>query len=85
MLLAEQTSGRSGIGAQVWTVFAELSDIASGKNDRRPGFQAALPCCRQIGTVLIAANHGRITRRAHAPSQPPEDGYSIRAIDSPCG
>jgi DNA invertase Pin-like site-specific DNA recombinase len=62
---------------------AEYSDIASGKDDRRPGFQAALMRCRQIGAVLVAARLDRITRRAHTLSQLLEDGVSIRAADMP--
>ena len=60
---------------------AEFSDIASGKDDRRPGFRAALTRCRQLGAVLVAARLNRITRRAHTLSQLLEDGYSIRAAD----
>jgi DNA invertase Pin-like site-specific DNA recombinase len=62
---------------------AEHSDIASGKDDRRPGFQAALTRCRQLGAVLVAARLDRITRRAHTLSQLLEDGISIRAADMP--
>ena len=62
---------------------AEFSDIASGKDDRRPGFQAALTRCRQLGAVLAAARLDRITRRAHTLSQLLEDGYSVRAADMP--
>jgi DNA invertase Pin-like site-specific DNA recombinase len=62
---------------------AEFSDIASGKDDRRPGFQAALARCRQLGAVLVAALLDRITRRAHTLSQLLEDGVSIRAADMP--
>ena len=91
---AEQ--GQSGLGleaqlasvhafctAQGWTLVAEYSDIASGKDDRRPGFQAALARCRQLGAVLVAARLDRITRRAHTLSQLLEDGVSIRAADMP--
>ena len=69
------------MAAQDWTLVAEFSDIASGKDDRRPGFQAALTRCRQLGAVLVAARLNRITRRAHTLSQLLEDGYSIRAAD----
>jgi DNA invertase Pin-like site-specific DNA recombinase len=69
------------VAAQDWTLVAEFSDIASGKDDRRPGFQAALTRCRQLGAVLVAARLNRITRRAHTLSQLLEDGYSIRAAD----
>jgi DNA invertase Pin-like site-specific DNA recombinase len=62
---------------------AEFSDIASGKDDHRPGFQAALARCRQLGAVLVAARLDRITRRAHTLSQLLEDGVSIRAADMP--
>ena len=71
------------MAAQGWTLVAEFSDIASGKDDRRPGFRAALMRCRQLGAVLAAARLDRITRRAHTLSQLLEDGYSIRAADMP--
>jgi DNA invertase Pin-like site-specific DNA recombinase len=82
-LEAQQASVRGFVGAQGWTLVAEFSDIASGKDDRRPGFQGALTRCRQLGAVLTAARLDRITRRAHTLSQLLEDGYSIRAADMP--
>jgi DNA invertase Pin-like site-specific DNA recombinase len=82
-LEAQQASVRALVGAQGWILVAEFSDIASGKDDRRPAFQAALTRCRQIGAVLAAARLDRITRRAHTLSQLLEDGYSIRAADMP--
>ena len=80
---AQQASVRAFVTAQGWTLVAEFSDIASGKDDRRPGFQAALARCRQLGAVLVAARLDRITRRAHTLSQLLEDGVSIRAADMP--
>lgn len=82
-LEAQQASIRSFVAAQGWTLVAEYSDIASGKDDRRPGFQAALARCRQLDAVLVAARLDRITRRAHTLSQLLEDGISIRAADMP--
>jgi DNA invertase Pin-like site-specific DNA recombinase len=82
-LEAQQASIRAFVAAQGWTMVAEYSDIASGKDDRRPGFQAALARCRQLGAVLVAARLDRITRRAHTLSQLLEDGVSIRAADMP--
>ena len=82
-LEAQQASVRAFVVAQGWTLVAEFSDVASGKDDRRPGFQAALTRCRQLGAVLAAARLDRITRRAHTLSQLLEDGYSIRAADMP--
>ena len=82
-LEAQQASIRSFVAAQGWTLVAEYSDIASGKDDRRPGFQAALARCRQLDAVLVAARLDRITRRAHTLSQLLEDGVSIRAADMP--
>jgi len=82
-LEAQQASVRAFVAAQGWTLVAEFSDIASGKDDRRPGFQAALARCRQLGGVLVAARLDRITRRAHTLSQLLEDGVSIRAADMP--
>jgi hypothetical protein len=52
---AQQASVRAFVAAQGWTLVAEFSDIASGKDDQRPGFQAALARCRQLGAVLAAA------------------------------
>ena len=82
-LEAQQASVRAFVASQGWTLVAEHSDIASGKDDRRPGFQAALLKCRQLGAVLVAARLDRITRRAHTLSQLLEDGVSIRAADMP--
>ena len=39
---AQQASVRAYVLAQGWTLVAEFSEIASGKDDRRQGFQAAL-------------------------------------------
>ena len=82
-LEAQQASVRVFVAAQGWTLIGEFSDIASGKDDRRPGYQAALARCRQLGAVLVAARLDRITRRAHALSRLLEDGISIRAVDLP--
>lgn len=82
-LEAQQASVRAFVAAQGWTLIGEFSDVASGKDDRRPGFQAALARCRQLGGILVAARLDRITRRAHTLSQLLEDGISIRAADMP--
>jgi DNA invertase Pin-like site-specific DNA recombinase len=82
-LEAQQASVRAFANAQGWTLVAEYSDIASGKDDRRSGFQAALARSRQLGAVLVAARLDRITRRAHTLSQLLEEGYAIRAADMP--
>jgi len=37
-LEAQQASVRAFMASQGWTLVAEYSDIASGKDDRRPGF-----------------------------------------------
>ena len=74
---------RAFVTAQGWTLVAEHSDVASGKDDRRPGFQAALVRCRQLGATLVAARLDRITRRAHTLSGLLEEGLSIRAADMP--
>jgi DNA invertase Pin-like site-specific DNA recombinase len=82
-LEAQQASVRAFVATQGWTLVAEHSDIASGKDDQRPGFQAALTRCRQLGAVLVAARLDRITRRAHTLSGLLEEGISIRAADMP--
>jgi DNA invertase Pin-like site-specific DNA recombinase len=82
-LEAQQASVRAFVASRGWTLVSEHSDIASGKDDRRPGFQAALLKCRQLSAVLVAARLDRITRRAHTLSQLLEDGVSVRAADMP--
>lgn len=82
-LEAQRASVRAFVAGQGWTLVAEYEDIASGKDDRRPGFRAALARCRQLGAVLVAARLDRITRRAHTLSQLLEDGVSTRAADMP--
>jgi len=80
-LEAQQASVRALVTAQGWTLIGEFSDIASCKDDRRPGLQAALVRCRQLDAILIFARLDRITRRTHTLSQLLEDGISIRAAD----
>ena len=82
-LEAQRASVRAFVQAQGWTLVAEYADVASGKDDRRPGFQAALTRCCQLGATLVAARLDRITRRAHTLSQLLEDGVSLRAADMP--
>ncbi|HEV7265951.1 MAG TPA: recombinase family protein, partial [Falsiroseomonas sp.] len=82
-LEAQQAAVRAFVTSQGWVLVAEHSDVASGKDDRRPGFQAALVRCRQFGAVLVAARLDRITRRAHTLSQLLEDGISFWAADMP--
>jgi len=82
-LEAQQASVRAFVSAHDRQLIGEFSDIASGKDDRRPGFQAALARCRQLDAILVAARLDRITRRAHTLSQLLEDGISIRAADMP--
>ncbi|WP_043838911.1 recombinase family protein [Muricoccus aerilatus] len=82
-LEAQQASVRTIVEREGWTLVAEHQDIASGKDDRRPGFQATQTRCRQLGAVLVAARLDRITRRAHTRSGLLEEGVSIRAADMP--
>ena len=81
-LEAQQAAVRGFVTAQGWTLIAEFSDVASGKDDHRPGFQAALTRCRQLGAVLAAARLDRITRRAQARrSQFVADGHCLDGCD----
>jgi hypothetical protein len=41
-LEAQQASVRAIVDREDWTLVTEHQDIASGEDDRRPGFQAAL-------------------------------------------
>jgi DNA invertase Pin-like site-specific DNA recombinase len=80
-LEAQRASVRAFCAAQGWTLVVEFSDVASGKDDRRPGFQAALLRCRQLGAVLAVARLDRVTRRAHTLSRLLEESYAVRAAD----
>ena len=53
-LEAQQASVRTFVAAQGWTLVAEFSDVASGKDDRRAGFQAALARCRPTSSSSSA-------------------------------
>ncbi|WP_426954162.1 recombinase family protein [Muricoccus radiodurans] len=74
---------RADVEREGWTLVVGHSGFVSGKGDRRPGFQAALTRCRQLGAVLVAARLDRITRRAHTLSGLLEEGISNRAADMP--
>jgi DNA invertase Pin-like site-specific DNA recombinase len=82
-LEAQRASVRAFVASQGWTLVGEYEDVASGRDDRRLGFRAALARCRRLGAVLAAARTDRITRRADTLSQLLEDGVSIRAADMP--
>ena len=82
-LESQRAAVRTFVASEGWVLVAEFSDVASGKDERRPGFQAALLKCRQLGAVLVAARLDRITRSAHTLSQLLEEGYAIRAADMP--
>lgn len=79
----EQSSIHAFAEAQGSTLVAKHQDVASGKDDCRPGFQAASARCRQLGAMLVAARLDRITQRTHTLSRLLEDGYAIRAADLP--
>src|SRR4051812_25412276 len=52
---AQRAAARALAPAHDSTLVAEFADVASGKDDRRPDFRAALARCRQLGGVLVAA------------------------------
>ena len=79
----QHASVRAFVQSQGWTLVAEYEDVASSKDDRRPGFQAALLRCHQLGATLVATRLDRITRRAYTLSQLLEDGVSLWAADMP--
>ena len=82
-LEAQQASVRAFVASQGWSLVSEHSDVASGKDDHRPGFRGALEACRRLGATLVAARLDRISRRAHTLSQLLEDGVALRAADMP--
>ncbi|MFC0387216.1 recombinase family protein [Muricoccus vinaceus] len=82
-LEARQASVRAFVEREGWAPVTEHQDIVSGKDDRRPGFQAALTRCRKLGAVPVAARLDRITRGAHTLSGLLTEGISIRAADMP--
>jgi DNA invertase Pin-like site-specific DNA recombinase len=94
--VSTQEQGQSGLGMESqeatvaafaasrgWRVVARFYDVASGKSDRRPGFQAALAECRRMGAFLVAAKLDRISRRAHTLSALLEEGIRLRTADMP--
>lgn len=82
-LEAQEAIVRQFVAARGWKLIGEHRDIASGKTDNRPGFQAAIAECRRMGAFLVAAKLDRITRRAHALSALLEEGIRLRPADMP--
>lgn len=82
-LEAQQSTVRAFVQARGWKMIGEHRDVASGKSDNRPGFQAALAECRRMGAFLVAAKLDRISRRAHALSELLEEGIRPRTADMP--
>lgn len=66
---------RAVAAAQGWSLVAEFSGVASGKDDHRPGSEAAPTGCRQLGAVLAAARLDPIRHWAHRLSELQENGY----------
>jgi DNA invertase Pin-like site-specific DNA recombinase len=60
-LEAQRASVRAYVAAQGWQLVAEYEDIASGRDDCRLGFQAALARCQQLGVVLLEATLDRMS------------------------
>jgi DNA invertase Pin-like site-specific DNA recombinase len=82
-LEAQRASVRAYVAAQGWTLVAEHEDVASGKDDRRPGFQAAWHAAGSWARCWWRRGWIAITRRAHTLSQLLEEGVAIRAADMP--
>jgi DNA invertase Pin-like site-specific DNA recombinase len=82
-LAAQEGTVKAFAAARGWRIVAAFTDIASGKSDARPGYQAALAECRKMGAFLIAARLDRITRRAHSLSALLEEGIRPRTADMP--
>jgi DNA invertase Pin-like site-specific DNA recombinase len=82
-LEAQEGTVKAFAAARGWRIVAAFTDIASGKGDARPGYQAALAECRRMGAFLIAARLDRITRRAHSLSALLEEGIRPRTADMP--
>jgi DNA invertase Pin-like site-specific DNA recombinase len=82
-LAAQEGTVKAFAAARGWRIVAALTDVASGKSDARPGYQAALAECRKMGAFLIAARLDRITRRAHSLSALLEEGIRPRTADMP--
>jgi DNA invertase Pin-like site-specific DNA recombinase len=70
--------GQSGLGLEAqrksvsdylnggdWTLIAELVEVESGKNSKRPKLEEALNLCRAYNATLVVAKMDRLTRDAH--------------------
>jgi hypothetical protein len=83
-LEAQQASVRGFCADQGWSLVAEYSDIASGKDDRRPGFHAG-----PSGPPRRARSPGRARRRrrpaATASGEQHDAGIGEQLPDDPSG
>jgi DNA invertase Pin-like site-specific DNA recombinase len=94
--VSTRAQGRSGLGleAQQATVsrfllstsselFAEFTEVESGKKAARPQFNEALRLCRIFSAVLVIAKLDRLARNVALISQLMESGVEFVAADFP--
>jgi DNA invertase Pin-like site-specific DNA recombinase len=75
--VSTQRQGRSGLGLQAqrkavedylnggdWKIIEEVTEIESGKNNKRPKLHEAIALCKATGATLIVAKIDRLTRNA---------------------
>ena len=82
-LTAQESTVQVFAAARGWRIVAAFTDVASGKSEARPGYQAALAECRRMG----AFPHRRPPRPHHPPGAQPVDaaggGIRPRTADMP--
>ena len=94
--VSTRAQGRSGLGLEAQQtavsrfllptsgeLFAEFTEVESGKKAARPQFNEALRLCRIFSAVLVIAKLDRLARNVALISQLMESGVEFVAADFP--
>jgi hypothetical protein len=84
-LEAQRASVQAFVASGGWMQIAEYSDLASDKDNRRPGFRAALTRCRHLRAVPVRKESGAMRNAGQGGLELSLDGVSAGLAGSTCG
>ncbi|MDA9020248.1 recombinase family protein [Flavimaricola sp.] len=94
--VSTEKQGKSGLGLEAqrhsvaeylnggnWELVAEVVEVESGKNDKRPKLAEAINLCKAYNAVLVVAKMDRLARDAHFLLGLQKSGVEFVAADNP--
>jgi DNA invertase Pin-like site-specific DNA recombinase len=94
--VSTEKQGKSGLGLEAqrhsvanylnggnWELVAEVVEIESGKNNKRPKLAEAINLCKAYNAVLVVAKMDRLARDAHFLLGLQKSGVEFVAADNP--